>query len=112
MTIEWSSQTVLKAARNFSIQIYGADGIPDDDSACDDDHTQAVILNSLPNGDNRLFRGWQKKWGEKKFAARIPRLQQAVSAHIQTLTALHTVISMYVLPRNERCGAKFDTWII
>ena len=95
------------------VQIYGAAGTPNDDPNSDftnnEDYEQTTILYNPPNGDNRLFRGWQKKWGEKKFAAKIPKLQQAVSAHVQTLTGLQVTLNLYVKSlKLRKCWARVD----
>lgn len=56
----------------------------------------SLILRRGPDGEDRFFRAWRQKWGERKFAARIPELQRAVTAHIQSLTAFYTLIIRYV----------------
>lgn len=55
-----------------------------------------MILQRGPDGDDRFLRAWRKKWGERKFAARIPELQRAVTAHIQSLTAFVVLNVRYV----------------
>ncbi len=55
-----------------------------------------LILQRGPDGEDRFLRAWRQKWGERKFAARIPQLQRAVTAHIQSLTAFYTLIIRYV----------------
>lgn len=44
----------------------------------------------------RFLRGLRHKFGERKFAQRIPKLQRAVSAHVEKLTALNVLIIQYV----------------
>lgn len=43
-------------------------------------------------GQIRLFQGLRLKWGERKFALRIPKLQRAISSHIEKLTALNVLL--------------------
>jgi len=58
------------------------------------------ILQRGPDGDDRFLRAWRQKWSERKFAARIPELQRAVTAHIQSLTAFNSLIARYVCFRS------------
>lgn len=43
-------------------------------------------------GQIRLFQGWRLKFGNRKFALRIPKLQRAISSHIEKLTALNVLL--------------------
>ncbi len=58
--------------------------------------SSSLILQRGPDGEDRFLRAWRQRWGERKFAARIPQLQRAVTAHIQSLTAFYTLIIRYV----------------
>ena len=46
---------------------------------------------SNPN-EKYLLRGLRKKLEERKFACRIPKLQRAISAHVEKLTAFNVLI--------------------
>ena len=39
-----------------------------------------------------LLRGLRQKLNEKKFASRVPKLQRAISAHVEKLTAFNVLI--------------------
>lgn len=90
--------------RLIYVQIYGAACVP---TTLQTDGTTSGTPSTLDNkilprgavGDDRFLRGWRQKWGERKFAARVPELQRAVSAHIQSLTAFNSLIVRYVRSR-------------
>lgn len=50
------------------------------------------LLHPDFGGEIRLCQGWRRKWGERKFALRIPKLQRAISSHIEKLTALNVLL--------------------
>ena len=53
---------------------------------------QTDFLIHPNSGQTRFLQGWRQKFGEKKFASRIPKLQRAISAHIEQLTAFNVLI--------------------
>lgn len=48
------------------------------------------------SGQTRFLRGLRQRIGEKRFASRIPKLQCAISAHVESLTAINVLIVQYV----------------
>ena len=51
----------------------------------------SFIFHSTP-GDNRFLRGLRQKLGQRKFASRIPKLQRAISVHVEQLTAFNVLV--------------------
>lgn len=39
---------------------------------------------------------WRQRWAARNFALRIPKLRQEVAAHMTSLTALSTLVTLYV----------------
>ena len=61
-----------------------------------DFESQCTLLDPLVHpdysGEIRFFQGCRLKWRERKFALRIPKLQRAISLHIEKLTALNVLL--------------------
>lgn len=47
-------------------------------------------------GKPRFLRGLRQKFGERKFASQIPKLQRAITALVEKLTAFNVLIIQYV----------------
>lgn len=95
----------LKACANsckdlIYVEIYGAACVPASITPTDldilDNEARLRHGGSYPIGNGRFIRAWREKWGERTFAARIPKLQQAVTAHVQSLTAFSTLLVRWV----------------
>ncbi len=74
------------------IEIYSTAGIPTEAMTYEDPSLNVSLSFHGSDDDHRLLRGLRKKWGEKKFASKIPQLRQAISVQIQTLTAAQTLV--------------------
>lgn len=57
---------------------------------------QTDFLFHSSSDDTRFLQGLRQKFGERKFALRIPKLQHAISAHVANLTAFNVFIVQYV----------------
>lgn len=57
---------------------------------------QADLFVPSTSSETRHFQGWRQKYGERKFALRIPNFQRAISSHIEKLTALNVLLIQYV----------------
>ena len=57
---------------------------------------QADFLVRFSSGNTRFLRGLRQRLGERNFALKIPKLQRAISAHIEELTAFNVLIAQYV----------------
>lgn len=98
------------------VQIYGAICVPTTKTAIKGETEVAhelyfypynnQILQRIPQGNDRLLRAWRQKWGERKFAARIPKLQQTITAHVQSLTAFSTLLVRCVKSVSTPCVAR------
>ena len=76
------------------VQIFGAAAVPRHldktiFGRCDPEG-QAVLQST--SDEKRFLRGLRQKLGERKFASRIPKLQRAISAHVEKLTAFNVLI--------------------
>lgn len=54
-----------------------------------------VIWRRGSDGVDSLLKAWRQKWAQRKFSMQIPKLQHAVSMHVQSLTAFNTLIARY-----------------
>ncbi|KAL6715281.1 hypothetical protein ACLMJK_007545 [Lecanora helva] len=57
-----------------------------------------LIQQRLRPSQGLIFYGWQEKWGQRKFAARIPELQQAISIQVSNLT---TFVNLIILSNSK-----------
>ena len=76
------------------VQIVGAATVPrilDKPTFVGYDPSGKTGLRSTPN-EETLLRGLRRKLKERKFASRIPKLQRAISAHVEELTAFNVLI--------------------
>lgn len=91
-------------------QICGAANVPlDDDMIATGSHGISDLRIRPPSsqdGHSRYLRSWRLKRADRKFAAKIPKFQQAIFAHSQTLSALHTLIILYVI---QELGFRLGT---
>ena len=73
------------------VQIIGAAEVPKDLDKIDFGgyvpEGKCILRSISKSNEKRLFSGLRQRIRERKFASRIPKLQQAISAHIETLTA-------------------------
>ena len=73
------------------VQIIGAAAVPKDLDKIDfggyDPEGNCILHSASKSNGKRFLPGLRQKMRERKFASRIPKLQQAISAHIETLTA-------------------------
>lgn len=81
------------------IEICGASDVPIYVSV---EHCQDPIVDlspalapTGPSIEVRLLKAWRRRWAERTFARRIPKLKQAVAAHISRLTAVSALITQY-----------------
>ena len=74
------------------VQIIGATTVPNDMSGINfggyDPEGNCVLHSTSTSNGKRFLPGLRQKIGARKFARQIPKLQRAISAHIETLTAL------------------------
>ena len=84
------TQWIRSCKELIYVRIYGAVGVGEDCNEVDENALEDAALRTTK--ECRLFLGWRQKWGEKKFAARIPVLQQAVHSHVVALTAINSNI--------------------
>lgn len=104
--LEASDHAALRACADsckelIYVRIYGASCVPTELPTYGIKSTTSskivnVILQPRPYDNDRFHRAWRQKWSERKFAARIPELQRAVTAHVQSLTAFSSLIIRYV----------------
>lgn len=84
------------------VQIMGAPMVPKDlehiNLGAPNRKTSFLFNPSTTSTDRDQFRflALRQKFGERKFALRIPKLQRAVSAHVEKLTAFNVLIVQYV----------------
>lgn len=80
------------------VQIMGAHRVPTTlkDLEFNTHILQADRFVPSASGETRLLPGWRQVYGQRKFAVRIPKLQRAISSHIEKLTALNVLLIQYV----------------
>ncbi|KAL6717058.1 hypothetical protein ACLMJK_004972 [Lecanora helva] len=99
----------------FYIKIYDAAGIPKDvqfshGTEFQDTSLKVTEANMKLDCDWGSFRGWRQIWAEKKFAQKIPKLQQEVSAHIQILTASCNIMTQSHLTAVMASQNRLETY--
>ena len=80
------------------VQIMGAHMVPEnleDVELYMNDPQTDLFVHPSP-GQTRLLQGWRHKIGERKFALRIPKLQRAISSHVEKLTAFNVLLIQYI----------------
>lgn len=65
------------------VQILGYKNVPND--------LQSLTYDTLPMFDTYIF-GLRRRFGERKFAKKIPQFQSAISSRINALTALNVIL--------------------
>lgn len=110
-----SDQAVLGACLDsckelLYVQIIGAPMVPKNLEKIEFDAHELIFKSRGPQTDFlihsspdqiRFLRGLRQKFGERKFALRIPKLQRAISAHIEKLTAFNVLIVQYVVIKSS-----------
>lgn len=92
--LENSDYAALKACADsckelIYVQIYNSADVPSDIPSFE--HFWQFTSNPQLETSG-LLRRWRQRWADRKFAVRIPKIQRAVAAHIQSLTAFYTLI--------------------
>ncbi len=79
------------------VQIMGAAMVPKDlENIKFYAHDMGFRSFDTSSDQKRFLGGLRQKFGERKFALRIPKLQHAISAHVANLTAFNVFIVQYV----------------
>ena len=88
-------ETCLESCKELLyVQTIGAPTVPRDLDKIDFNgyESRRSFKFHSTSDDNRFLRGLHQKLGERKFASRIPKLQRAISAHVEKLTAFNVLI--------------------
>ncbi len=85
------------------VQITGAPKVPEnlETIAFSTQDLQKKNFSHPPSDRTRFLRGLRQKFGERNFALRIPKLQRAISAHVEKLTAFNVLIIQYLFPESS-----------
>lgn len=89
---EFALGDCLKSCKELLyVQIIGATTVPNDTTGIIfggyDPEGNCIFHSTSTSNGKRFLPGLRQKLGARKFARQIPKLQRAISAHIETLTA-------------------------